>query len=144
MKDKIKKKANNKAIAKRAASFLMAFAITFMVLAAVAVRINSPKPVDALSKLGSRGTEVRNIQTKLKSLGYYSGTVDGIYGTGTQRAVKAFQKACGLAVDGIAGPKTLLYLGLGSQNPQSSSGGYSSSDMYLLAKVIEAEARGES
>ena len=144
MKDKSKKKANNKAIAKRAASFLMAFAITFMVLAAVAVRINSPKPVDALSKLGSRGTEVRNIQTKLKSLGYYSGTVDGIYGTGTQRAVKAFQKACGLTVDGIAGPKTLLYLGLGSQNPQSSSGGYSSSDMYLLAKVIEAEARGES
>ena len=65
MKDKIKKKANNKAIAKRAASFLMAFAITFMVFAAVAVRINFPKPVDALSKLGSRGTEVRNIQTKL-------------------------------------------------------------------------------
>ena len=97
----------------------------------------------ALSQYGSRGNEVRQIQTKLKQLGYYSGTVDGIYGNATKNAVIAFQKNCGLTADGIAGPKTLLYLGLGSGSSSSSSG-YSSNDIYLLAKVIEAEARGES
>lgn len=97
--------------------------------------------VSVLSKLGSRGDEVRKIQKKLKELGLYSGSVDGIYGTGTQNAVKKFQKNCGLTVDGIAGSKTLLYLGLGSS---ASSSGYSSSDVSLLAKIISAEARGES
>ncbi len=96
-----------------------------------------------LSSLGSRGQEVRQIQRKLKELGLYSGSVDGIYGTGTQKAVRQFQKNCGLTADGIAGPKTLLYLGLGSGS-SSSTNGYSSNDIYLLAKVIAAEARGES
>lgn len=96
-----------------------------------------------LSKIGSRGDEVRKIQNKLKSLGFFSGTVDGIYGTKTQSAVKKFQQSVGITADGIAGPKTLLYLGLGSSS-SSSTGGYSSSDIYLLAKVIAAEARGES
>ncbi len=95
--------------------------------------------VQVLSKLGSRGDEVRAIQKKLKSLGYYTGSVDGIYGVGTRNAVKAFQKSCGLTQDGIAGSKTLLYLGL-----NNSSSGYSSSDINLLAKIISAEARGES
>ncbi len=93
-----------------------------------------------LSQYGSRGNEVRQIQTKLRQLGHYSGSIDGIYGSDTKRAVISFQKSCGLKADGIAGPKTLLYLGLGS----GSSGGFSSNDVYLLAKVIEAEARGES
>lgn len=92
-----------------------------------------------LSKQGSRGNEVRQIQTKLKQLGYYNGTVDGIFGSNTKSAVIAFQKNCGITADGIAGPKTLLYLGIGS----GSSSGFSSNDIYLLAKVIEAEARGE-
>ena len=93
-----------------------------------------------LSKLGSSGEEVRQIQKKLKTLGYYSGAVDGIYGARTQTAVKAFQKNCGITADGIAGPTTLLYLGLGSSN----NTGLNSSDAYLLAKLIAAEARGES
>lgn len=97
--------------------------------------------VYVLSKYGSRGTEVRQIQTKLKQLGYYKGSIDGIYGTQTKNAVIAFQKNCGITADGIAGPKTLLYMGLGSG---SSSSAYSSNDIYLLAKVIEGEARGES
>lgn len=95
-----------------------------------------------LSQLGSRGNEVRQIQTKLKQLGFFTGTVDGIYGVKTQSAVRSFQRSVGLAADGIAGPKTLLYLGLGSGS--SSGSAYSSSDIYLLAKVIAAEARGES
>lgn len=101
---------------------------------------------DTLSKLGSRGDEVRRIQKKLKELGYYKGNVDGIYGVMTQNAVKAFQRAVGIKVDGIAGPQTLLYLSLGGGGSSGGGGGgqFSSSDMYLLARVIGAEARGES
>lgn len=102
---------------------------------------NSNKNVAVLSQMGSRGTEVRNIQKKLKSLGYYTGSVDGIYGVNTRNAVIKFQKNCGLTADGIAGPKTLLYLGLGSSSASSSA--YNSNDVYLLAKVIAGEARGE-
>lgn len=91
-----------------------------------------------LSSFGSRGEEVRQIQKKLKSLGFYTGSIDGIYGTGTRNAVTAFQRSCGIKADGIAGPTTLLYLGL------SSSASYSSSDLWLLAKLIAAEARGEN
>ena len=60
-----------------------------------------------LSRLGSRGEEVRKIQQKLKNWGYYSGGVDGIYGTQTQNAVKSFQRKNGLTADGIAGKDTL-------------------------------------
>ncbi|MGN0569041.1 MAG: spore cortex-lytic enzyme [Candidatus Fimenecus sp.] len=112
-----------------------------MVISAVAYSYR--ESTQTLSKIGSRGEEVRQVQKKLKELGLYSGSVDGIYGVNTQKAVRQFQKNCGLTADGIAGPKTLLYLGLGS-GTSSSAGGYSSSDIYLLAKVIGAEARGES
>lgn len=97
--------------------------------------------VNALSRMGSTGTEVRQIQTRLKNWGYYRGSVDGIYGAQTRDAVSYFQRKNGLAVDGVAGPSTLKALGL-----RSTSGGYgkyTSSDYYLLARVISAEARGE-
>lgn len=95
--------------------------------------------VEALSKMGSTGPEVREIQTRLKKWGYYNGNVDGIYGTATKNAVKYFQRKNNLAVDGIAGKQTLAAMGI-----QSSSGsGYSSSDYNLLARLISAESRGE-
>lgn len=102
--------------------------------------------VYALSKYGSTGSEVKKIQQKLKELGYYKGNVDGIYGTATKKAVTAFQKNCGITSDGICGPKTLLYLGLGTSSGSGSSNNtsYSNQDVELLAKVISAEARGES
>lgn len=96
--------------------------------------------VQSLSKIGSRGDEVRQIQTVLKNQGYYTGNVDGIYGTITKNAVIAFQKNNGLTADGIAGAKTLKALGIDSGNTY---GGYSSSDYELLARIISAEARGE-
>jgi N-acetylmuramoyl-L-alanine amidase len=99
----------------------------------------------ALSRYGSTGDEVKKIQTKLKELGYYSGSVDGIYGTATKNAVTSFQKNCGITADGICGEKTLLYLGLsGSSSSSSNNTTYSDEDVELLAKVISAEARGES
>lgn len=107
------------------------------------ISIFSPSDnISTLSKLGSRGNEVRKIQTKLKELGYYRGSVDGIFGVDTQKAVRSFQKNCGITSDGIAGPKTLKYLGLSTS--VGTAGSYSSSDVNLLAKLIAAEARGES
>lgn len=97
----------------------------------------------AVSKLGSRGDEVKSVQRKLSSLGYYKGAVDGIYGNATKSAVTAFQRNCGITADGICGSQTLLYLGLGNAG-SSNSTTYSSSDVQLLGKVISAEARGES
>lgn len=55
---------------------------------------------------GARGSEVLRIQERLQALGLYSGAIDGIYGNDTQSAVAAFQRAEGIAVDGIVGPTT--------------------------------------
>lgn len=99
--------------------------------------------VEALSKYGSRGEEVRQIQTKLKRWGYYNGNVDGIYGSETQEAVRYFQRKNGLTVDGIAGPNTLKAMGIYSSNNSSSSTSSNSSDLNLLARIIYGEARGE-
>ncbi len=97
-----------------------------------------------LSKYGSTGSEVMEIQQKLKDLGFYTGSVDGIYGSETQAAVRSFQSSVGITADGIAGSTTLLYLGLDSDDSSTPSTQYSSADVQLLAKVISAEARGES
>lgn len=100
--------------------------------------------VYAVARQGSTGNEVKSIQKKLKELGYYKGEIDGIYGSKTKSAVISFQKNCGLTADGICGKTTLLYLGLGNSSSGGSSGSYSDADIELLAKVISAEARGES
>ena len=95
----------------------------------------------ALSKYGSSGNEVTQIQTKLKRWGYYNGSIDGIYGSKTVAAVRLFQSKNGLTVDGIAGPKTLAAMGIFTSS--SGGGSASNSDLNLLAHLIYAEARGE-
>ena len=104
--------------------------------------------VDALSKYGSNSNEVRQIQEKLKRWGYYTGSVDGVYGSKTLAAVKSFQKKNGLTVDGIAGEKTLKAMGITSSSSSSSSNSNSNSsnsnNVNLLARLIYGEARGES
>ena len=101
----------------------------------------------ALSKYGSRGEEVRTIQTKLKRWGYYKGSVDGIYGSQTLAAVKKFQQKNGLTVDGIAGTKTLQAMGIynssGNSSSSNSSSSTNSSDLNLLSRLVYGEARGE-
>lgn len=103
--------------------------------------------VEALSKYGSRGEEVRTIQTKLKRWGYYNGNVDGIYGSQTMEAVKKFQRKNGLTVDGIAGTKTLQAMGIysssGNSSSSNSSSSTNSSDLNLLSRLVYGEARGE-
>lgn len=111
-----------------------------LVMILLVVRLGGVTPT--LSKQGSTGSEVRQIQTKLKGWGYYRGSVDGIYGSGTRGAVLSFQKKNGLSADGVAGPATLQAMGIASSS-DGGAGGYSSNDVNLLAKVISAEARGE-
>ncbi len=82
-------------------------------------------------------SENKQIQQRLKELGYYYGNIDGIIGSQSLSAIRNFQRDYGLTVDGIVGPNTLRALGL------SGGGSYSSQDLYLLAKCVYAEARGE-
>lgn len=116
--------------------------VLICVFMSVTIFASSGFQATALSKMGSRGSEVRNIQSRLKSWGYYTGSVDGIYGTATRNAVIKFQRAHDLTADGIAGPRTLEKIGLPTGEYTSASG-YSSSDYNLLARLISAEARGE-
>lgn len=88
-------------------------------------------------------SKIKEIQTKLKNWGYYTGAVDGISGPKTVAAIKLFQKRNGLVADGIVGSKTAAAMGIKLTSSSSSSSSYSN-DEYLLAKIIYAEARGES
>ncbi len=96
-----------------------------------------------LYKKGASGAGVTEIQTRLKAWGYYSGAVDGVYGSGTEKAVKYFQQKNGLSVDGQCGSQTLAALGLPTNMGGGSSSGSGSGDVDLLARLISAEARGE-
>ena len=85
-------------------------------------------------------SENKTIQQKLKNLGYYKGNIDGIIGSQSLKAIKKFQKDYGLTVDGIVGKNTAKALGI---TLSTTSSNQSSSDLYLLAKCVYAEARGE-
>jgi len=92
-------------------------------------------------KYGSSGSRVTELQNNLRTLGYYTGSVDGKFGAGTKRAVIAFQSANGLTPDGLAGTQTLAMItakvlnngsgstsgNTGSSNTGSSSGSNSGS-----------------
>lgn len=98
------------------------------------------------AKYISKGDTVQNIkavQTKLKSLGHYTSAVDGVWGSRTTAAVKAYQKSKGLTADGIVGPATERALGLTLSGDGGSASALSNNDLYLLARCIYAEARGE-
>ena len=98
----------------------------------------------ATLRVGSSGEEVKTLQTKLKRWGYYTGSIDGVFGSGTKKAVIAFQKKNGLTPDGIVGPATLKALGMQSSSGSSaSSGSNTNGNLYLLARLVYGEARGE-
>ena len=123
---------------------IIIFTVTFFAcIIATFFIISKNNKVEALSKYGSRGSEVTQIQTKLKRWGYYSGNIDGIYGTQTVKAVKYFQRKNRLTADGIAGPATLKAMGITSSSSTSSSTSSYNSNLNLLARVIYGESRGE-
>lgn len=87
----------------------------------------------AVLKRGSSGPDVLNLQTTLKQLGFDPNGTDGVFGPGTEAAVKAFQQSKGLTPDGMAGPATMAAL-------QSSSGGASAATATAAAATATAPA----
>ena len=98
-----------------------------------------PAAYAAVLRQGATGGEVKEVQRRLKNWGYYTGSVDGIFGSKTTAAVRYFQSKNGLAVDGIVGKNTAAAMGITLAGSSSSTSG----DAYLLARIIHAEARGE-
>jgi N-acetylmuramoyl-L-alanine amidase len=120
-------------------------------------------------RYGATGSDVYELQGRLKLIGFYQGAIDGDYGYKTLQAVKRFQGEFGMRVDGIVGPKTKLKLweatkhwrptaapaggggGGGTANPPSTSTnlpasnnlGLSAQDMKIMANAVYGEARGE-
>lgn len=131
--------------------FLLVSIICFTAIFSTAFTVNKYRAENSVQcatviKQGQTGSMVKTIQTKLKKWGYYSGSVDGIYGAQTKKAVMYFQRKNGLTADGIVGAKTLKALGISTSSSSSSTSGsnYSDNDLNLLAKLIYGEARGES
>lgn len=128
---------------------LTALVLAIITLVAVSVLV-IPVANAAVIKVGSSGTIVKTIQTRLKRWGYYTGSIDGIFGSKTKEAVKYFQRRNGLTVDGIVGPATASAMGISLKNATTTtttttnSSGVSNSDLYLLSCCIYGEARGES
>ena len=117
---------------KRERTKILALVIFFIIFTAV-------NAYAAVYKRGSRGEGVRRIQNTLLQEGLYTGNVDGIYGAQTEAAVREYQAQNGLRVDGIAGDETLSSMGLS----EAAAGDAYANDLYLLARIISAEARGE-
>lgn len=116
--------------------------LAIMLIAIYLTQVEMPSAEAAVLRQGSSGQAVRDVQTKLKNWGYYSGAVDGKYGSQTKEAVRKFQRKNGLSVDGVVGNAT--YKALGLNKYVSSSTSSSSSNEQLLARAIHAEAEGES
>ena len=116
-------------------------AATLIVVMPMAVVLATSLPnCDGVVSQALTVNENKAVQQKLKELGYYKGSVDGVFGQGTRGAVIAFQKANGLTADGIVGEKTAKAMGISLNTQQIAQSG---SDLYLLAKTVYAEARGE-
>ena len=97
-------------------------------------------------KEGSRGQKVEQLQTKLKRWGYYTGVVDGVFGGGTREAVMYFQRKNGLTADGVVGAKTAAAVGMSLETTSGGGGNTAKTtenDVYLMARAIYGEARGE-
>lgn len=120
--------------------FILCFSITGLGLT---VKKSEKFDNNVISQAATTTAENKTIQTKLKRWGYYTGAIDGIYGTLTKKAVRYFQSKNGLTVDGIVGPKTAAALGMTLSSQSTSSTTQSSGDLDLLARIVYAEARGE-
>lgn len=130
--------------------FIFAFIVVGFSTVYTVASVNEPiTEQTAIVNAKSSKQDVKLVQQKLKNWGYYTGSIDGIYGPKTISAVKYFQRRNGLVVDGIVGNKTLSAMGISASKLSSGSGsgsssGYTSSDVKLLARLIYAEARGET
>ena len=126
-------------------SYKIIVSAALVLLIATAVTIWQPARAAVVLEVGSSGSNVVKVQQKLIQFGYLDGTADGKYGEDTRDAVKWFQRRNGLTVDGKVGAATAAALGVTLSSTASASATASvSSDQYLLARLVYAEARGES
>ena len=132
------------------AKYIRAALCIFAALAIVGANI-APAQAARVLEVGSRGSDVTKVQKRLIQWGYLDGTADGRYGEDTRNAVRKFQRNNGLPADGKVGAATAAKMGVtlsgtksSASSSASSSAGYVSADHRLLAKLVYAEARGES
>ncbi len=93
-------------------------------------------------KQGDRGEEVKSLQEQLNAAGHDAGTPDGIFGAGTDAALRAFQEARGLTVDGVAGPNTLQALAEAAAPPAPPSAVFRSGSAGDEVRQIQERLRG--
>lgn len=123
----------------RILSFVLILSGTVIVFAVLSIFSSYIRVTPAVSQVGSRGAEVEAIQQFLKDWGLYNGDITGYYGNETQAAVKKFQKMKGISQTGTCGPQTLKAMGISIGSIPAAT----ESNVYLLARIISAEARGE-
>ena len=117
--------------------------IALALLVSISPAVMAANLGDRTLRQGLRGDDVAQLQQRLNDLNFQCGKADGIFGFQTEDAVCRFQGARGLLVDGIVGPKTLA--AMRTQSPsRSATGRFSQRDVELLARLVYAEARGES
>lgn len=113
---------------------------------------------------GSTGQDVKELQGRLKYIGFFKGKVDGVFGWGTYWSLRNFQKEFGMKVDGVAGTKLKERLVKATKNYKASSdsasksnsskssnkkqvtnapNGYTNNDIKLMANAVYGESRGE-
>ncbi len=136
-----------KYLLKRFSAVVMIILIAYFA-SEVYFNVASKTAIAQVYKYGSRGEEVKRIQTNLKKWGYYKGTVDGIYGYNTFLAIKSFQTKNGLTADGVVGKQTLAALGITPARPAGTATATTKNltnnkDIDLVARLINGEARGE-
>ena len=128
----MRRRPNRMELALQLIAALMTFALFFSFVRADA----------AVVAWGDKGDQVTLIQQKLKQYGYFSGTVDGVFGKQTYDAVVWFQRKNGLKVDGAVGESTAAALGI-TLTGSVSAASYNESETYLLGRLVHGEARGE-
>lgn len=128
----MRRRPNRMELALQLIAALMTFALFFSFVRANAVVV----------AWGDKGDQVTLIQQKLKQYGYFSGTVDGVFGKQTYDAVVWFQRKNGLKVDGAVGESTAAALGI-TLTGSVSAASYNESETYLLGRLVHGEARGE-
>lgn len=118
----------------------LAFMLSFGTILSLGMKkLSTPQLSSNQVVTAQTASQIQAVQQRLKELGYYDGPITGNYGPLTRAAVIKFQSDYGLNAEGYLGPQTLAMLGL-SDNYSSQN----NSDLYLLAKCVYAEARGES
>ncbi len=124
----------------------LTFAVVFAIMAMGSYVIISSNYINSNIEVAEALTnsQTKTVQNKLKRWGYYTGSVDGIFGAKTKAAVKSFQRKNGLVADGIVGKKTAAAMGITLTGSGKDDSSISNSDLNLLAKCVYAEARGES